>query len=76
MWETVLAQGVEADTPEEREEIIKKHDKILKAVQEILQNNEIINSVLSNYNLDSENLTEYEYNRKERISCSFWKRLE
>ena len=36
-------------------------------MQEILENDEIVNHILSNYNLDSESLTEYEQHREERI---------
>ena len=67
MWKTVLAYGVKGDTLEDRDNLTKRHEKIIKVVREVLGNSEVINDILSNYNLDNESLEEYQKNRKERI---------
>ena len=67
MWNTVLTHPVEGESPEDREKLLREHEKTLKAVREILENEEIIESILSNYQLEDESFNEYEENRKERI---------
>ena len=67
MWKTVLAGGVSGDTPEDKEEKIARNHTILRRVQEILESEDNIESILNDYNLEEENKDDYEMNRKERI---------
>ena len=45
----------------------KYNEKILKAVQSVLANKELVEEILSKYDLENETLEEYENNRKTRI---------
>ena len=67
LWKTIISQGVEADTPEEKENLFQENEKIIRTVREVLGDPKIIESIISNYNLENENLAEYEHNRKKRI---------
>ena len=67
LWKTVLTQVFQGNSPEDRENKLKEHEKTLKLVREILDDTDIIDSIMSNYELEHESLTEYEENRKKRI---------
>ena len=67
MWKIILTQPVQGDSPEDREKLICENERTLKAVREVIENTEIIESILSNYKLEEESLLEYDKNRKERI---------
>ena len=67
MWKTIIAGGVSGETPEDKEEKIARNHSILRKVKEILEIEEKVESILSDYNLEEENKEEYEVNRKERI---------
>ena len=67
MWISVISRGVEGNSAEEKEEKICKNHKVLRQVQEVLENEENIETIIKDYDLDEENINEYEVNRKERI---------
>lgn len=67
MCKTLLARTVQGQTQEEKEEKSCKNSIILKHVREVLENEDIINNIVENYNLQEENKYEYETNRKCRI---------
>ena len=44
-----------------------KHKKVLASVLEILENKELIDSIMEEYKKENETISEYRDNRKERI---------
>ena len=67
IWKTVLSHGVEGETLEDREERSLKHQKILRLVREVLDNQNIMDKILRDYKMEEETKMEYEINRKKRI---------
>merc|ERR1712082_99497 len=52
-WKTVLSQRVTGESSEEIEELQLKYEKIIKAVEEVIQTEEVIDNILANYDLEA-----------------------
>ena len=67
VWKTVLVKPYKCEFGEEREHYLKKYAKTLSKVHEQLEDQELIDSIMSKYNKKEENKEEYNINRKRRI---------
>jgi hypothetical protein len=68
IWKTILTScHVDEDDLEARKERMDKHKKVLASVLEILDNTEMIDSIMEEYDKENETISEYRNNRKERI---------
>ena len=67
VWKTVLVKPYKCEFGEEREHYLKKYAKTLSKVHEQLEDQELIDSIMSKYNKKKENKEEYNINRKRRI---------
>ena len=64
---TVISGGVTGDTPEQKEKRSCQHQKKLRLVREVLENESLMEKMLSKYEIDEEAKEEYEINHKRRI---------
>ena len=68
IWRTMLSKTVNCETIEEWRERSKKHKEILVAVDEVLENEEIVETIMNEIgNKKNESKKEYIVNRKKRI---------
>ena len=68
MWETILTSSkVDVGSSEERDEKSKKHKQVLESVQQILEDKVKLDEIMQSYNKEEESISEYRFNRKERI---------
>ena len=67
IWKTVLVKPYETEFPEEKTHYMNKYEDILSKVQDLLEDEEIIKSIMDQYDKKSETKEEYRINRKKRI---------
>ena len=68
MWKTVLSRPVKGKTIEERNKRREKHRAVLKAVMDVLENQETVEKIMKEFgDKKSESKEEYLINRKKRI---------
>ena len=67
IWKTILVKPYKCEFAEEKEHFMKKYEGILNKVQELLDDKEIIDSIMKQYNKKTETKEEYEINREQRI---------
>ena len=67
IWKTVLVKPYKCEFGEEREHYLKKYADILNEVQLLLEDQELIDSIMAQYNKEMETKEEYTINRKKRI---------
>ena len=67
IWKTILVKPYKCEFAEEKEHFMKKYEGILNKVQELLDDKEIIDSIMKQYNKKAETKEEYEINREKRI---------
>ena len=68
MWETIITGNEEiAKDADGRKERRDKNQSVLMRVQKILDDEEVMEQIMENYDKETENLDEYRSNRKQRI---------
>ena len=68
IWKTILTTyHVDEDDLEKRKERLDRHKLVLNLVVEILENTELIDSIMEEYDKENESIPEYRINRKERM---------
>ena len=68
MWKTILTKTqVDDDDPDARKEKLERHKILLKKVMDVLEEEDVIDLIMSEYSKENENIEEYRMNRKERI---------
>ena len=68
IWKTILTRSdVDEDDLEKRRERLERHKVVLNLVLEVLENTELIESIMAEYDKENESIPEYRKNRKERI---------
>ena len=68
MWETILTKGQVDDKDEdERKERIERQKALLESVMNVLEESDIVDDIMNNYDKNNESIEEYRKNRKERI---------
>ena len=67
IWKTILAKPYQTEFLEEKAHYMKKYEDTLKKVQDLLEDIDIINSIMTQYNKKTETKEEYQVNRKKRI---------
>ena len=70
IWKTLISKPTHI-TGEEKQEMMKKHNLILKNVKEVLENEDNINAIMKDYDKETENRHEFEVNREKRIRKDF-----
>ena len=64
---TMIVEPCDANTSEEREELLVKYRAVLKKVKEVLEDVDVINRIMGKYDKQKETKAEYEKNRTKRI---------
>ena len=67
VWRTILVKPYKSEFSEERSHYLQKYEDTLKTVQFFLDDEELIDSIMKEYNKESETKEEYAINRKKRI---------
>ena len=67
IWKTVVAEPYEAEFEEEKDKNLKFYKSLLEKVQAVLEDEEVVASIMEKYDKPTETLEEYETNRKKRI---------
>ena len=68
MWETILTKSrIDEEDPEERKERLEMHAVLLKKVMDVLEESDVLDQIMSEYEKENESIEEYRKNRKERI---------
>ena len=67
VWKTILVKPYKCEFSEEREHYLKKYSDILSNVQEQLEDQELIDTIMMKYKKKEETKQEYNINRKKRI---------
>ena len=68
MWNTIITKSQVCDEDEEaKNERIEKNRKVLEKVMNILEEDDVIEEIMNEYNKEMESIDEYRWNRKERI---------
>ena len=67
IWQTVLVKPYKCEFAEEKEHYMKKYEEILDKVQKLLDEEEIIKSIMDQFDKKSETKEEYSINREKRI---------
>ena len=68
MWETILTEGHVEDTDEDaKKERIERQKILLESVMNVLEEDDIIDDIMKDYDKDNESIEEYRKNRKKRI---------
>ena len=68
MWKTILTKTqVDDDDPDARKEKLERHKILLKKVMDVLEEEDVIDLIMSEYSKENESLEEYRIKRKERI---------
>ena len=64
VWKTILVRPYKSEFAEETEHYLKKYSETLKKVQELLDDKELINSIMVQCNKKSEKKAEYNIENK------------
>ena len=68
IWKTILVKPYpDCEFDEEKENNLKYYADILRKVKELLEDNELIETIMDKYKKETETKDEYELNRKKRI---------
>ena len=68
IWETILTKGQVDDNDEEaKKERIERQKALLESVMNVLEESDIVDDIMKDYNKNDESIEEYRINRKERI---------
>ena len=67
VWKKILVKPYKSAFSEERSHYLQKYEDILKKVQVFLDDEEVIDSIMKQYNKESETKEDYAINRKKRI---------
>ena len=60
-----MVKPYKSEFGEERSHYLKKYEEVLKKVQDILEDNEVIESIMKKYNKDTETKEEYKGEQEE-----------
>ena len=67
IWKTILVKPYNSEFAEEKEHFLRKYAETLEKVQSLLEDEELITSIMTKYNKKTESKKEYKINRKKRI---------
>ena len=68
MWETILTKGMVDDKDEDqKKERIERQRALLESVMNVLEESDIVDDIMNDYDKNNESIEEYRKNRKERI---------
>ena len=68
MWKTIITKSQVLDeNTDAKNERLERHAKVLETVMIVLEEAEVIEGIMSEYNKDLESIDEYRLNRKKRI---------
>ena len=64
MWKTILTKSQMDETdPDAKNERQERHQILLRKVMDVLEDTEVIDHIMSEYNKENENIEEYRINR-------------
>ena len=65
MWETILTKSwVEEEDQEEKKERMEMQKILLKKVMDVLEETDVLDQIMSEYDKENESIEEYRKNRK------------
>ena len=68
MWKTIITISQVCDEDEDaKNERIDKNKKVLEKVMNVLEEDDVIEEIMNEYNKEMESIDEYRWNRKKRI---------
>ena len=71
IWRTILVKPYRAEYSEERSHYLKKYEETLNKVQVLLEDEEVIDNIMKQYDKKAEKNGEYAINRKKRLNFKF-----
>ena len=64
---TIIVEPCTADSPAKKEKLLAKYSKVIQKVQEVIEDEEAIQKIMSQYDKQNETKEEYVTNREKRI---------